>query len=272
MRSIVALLALACFCNAKPMLKASFGVDNQIIGGTNAEEGKWVWQLSQERLSGTTWSHSCGASLLSGTKALGAAHCVNGASYTNIRVVAGLYQRGDTGISAYLTGFTMHYAYDTGPETYNNDIAIMTLSESIGEIAGLIGYGTLPPDNTDQMAGRTCTITGWGRTSSSSQLPNTLQQAYTTVITTDECNSLMSSVSGVNVWDGQICMYTSGQTVALCNGDDGGPLNCPNGAGGFYVAGVASWGVKDASENCMPSYPSVYTRTSYYLDWIAENL
>lgn len=61
---------------------ASFGrlgVDNQIIGGQDASPGAWPWQLSQQRSSGGSWSHSCGASLLSSTKALSAAHCIDGA-------------------------------------------------------------------------------------------------------------------------------------------------------------------------------------------------
>jgi len=57
---------------------ASFGrlgVDNQIIGGSEATPHEWPWQLSQLRGG----SHSCGASLLTTTAALSASHCVDGA-------------------------------------------------------------------------------------------------------------------------------------------------------------------------------------------------
>lgn len=53
-------------------------VDSFIIGGSNAAVGAWPWQLSQQRQSGTAWSHSCGASLLSARYALSASHCVDG--------------------------------------------------------------------------------------------------------------------------------------------------------------------------------------------------
>jgi Trypsin len=58
----------------------TLGIDNYIIGGTNAQPGAWPWQLSQQRQgSAGAWSHSCGASLLSATRALSASHCVDGA-------------------------------------------------------------------------------------------------------------------------------------------------------------------------------------------------
>jgi len=74
-----------CFVSgeARPSFNApiasfgSHGVNNYIIGGSDAAAGAWPWQLSQQRL-GAAWSHSCGASLLSSTKALSAAFCVDG--------------------------------------------------------------------------------------------------------------------------------------------------------------------------------------------------
>ncbi|XP_069057773.1 serine protease 27-like [Pleurodeles waltl] len=47
--------------------------------------------------------------------------------------------------------------------------------------------------------------------------------------------------------------------------DTGGPLVCQV-AGSWLLAGIVSWG-----ENCaLPRYPGVYTRLSYYADWIAQ--
>jgi secreted trypsin-like serine protease len=252
---------------------ASFGrlgVDNQIIGGQDAEQNKWIWQLSQQRQSGLSWSHSCGASLLSATKVLSASHCVEGAAVSNLRVIAGLYQQTDTGVTAYVSSYKLHEEYNTGSISFSNDISIISLSSSISEAAGTIGYLTLPPDNSDQFTGDTCTLTGWGRTSNTNILPNTLQQTDIGVISTDECNRKLVGVIGANVWDGQICLYDQAEQTGSCNGDSGGPCNCPNGSGGYYVAGITSWGVS-SSGNCLQSYPSVYTRTSYYLDWIAQN-
>lgn len=50
-------------------------------------------------------------------------------------------------------------------------------------------------------------------------------------------------------------------------------MNCDG-----YITGVTSWGVAGIEEFngtnrlvCLQSYPSVYTRTSSFLDWISDN-
>jgi len=58
--------------------------------------------------------------------------------------------------------------------------------------------------------------------------------------------------------------------IIVLQGDSGGPLNCPDGYGGYYVAGLTSWGVSNSGV-CLQRYPSVYTRTSSYLYWIFSN-
>jgi len=163
----------------------------------------------------------------------------------------------------------MHENYEVGSATYANDIAILNLASAISP-SSTVGYLTLPPDNSDQFTGDICTITGWGRTSSSNTLPTTLQQLDITILSTSDCEARMTGVSGVDIWDGHICIYDPAGEAGACNGDSGGPLNCPY-SGGYYVAGVTSWVISSALGNCLPSYPSVYTRTSYYLDWIANN-
>jgi len=52
-------------------------------------------------------------------------------------------------------------------------------------------------------------------------------------------------------------------------GDNGGPLNCPDGV--TRVVGVGSILVIDGQDGCQQNLPGVYTRVSYYLDWIAAN-
>ena len=51
----------------------------------------------------------------------------------------------------------------------------------------------------------------------------------------------------------------------ILQSDSGGPLSCRKTTSSpWVIAGVASWGVS----NCSGTYPSVYTRTSYYREWI----
>jgi secreted trypsin-like serine protease len=244
--------------------------DAYIIGGSNAAVGEFPWQLSQQRLSGADWSHSCGASLLSSQYGLSAAHCVDAADPSILRVIAGLHSQIDQTNAqiSNIASYTMHGSYNDPVASYANDIAILNFATTI-TIGGNIQAAVLPADNSNQYVGLTCVISGWGRTSISQTLPDILQKAPIDVISTADCATRMTDVSGTIVWDNHICLYDSAQSIGSCNGDSGGPLNCPDGS--TVVAGVTSWGVSSALGRCLQTYPSVYTRTSAYLDWITAN-
>ena len=241
------------------------GGDQYIVGGTDASPGEFPWQLSQTRGG----SHSCGASLLSSAYGLSAAHCVDGALVGSITVIAGLHQRSGTAGSqeVNLSGYTMHAEFGQGIPSFNNDIAILIFASPI-TLGGNIGVATLPADNSNDYAGLTCVLSGWGRTSSSNILPDTLQKVSIPIITSAECDANMAGCIGCRAGDNHICAFDPAAGTGSCNGDSGGPMNCPDGV--TRVAGITSWGVSSGG-NCLQSYPSVYTRTSFYLDWIAAN-
>jgi len=275
MKILVALLAFVCLCEARPgrfipvdeAHPVSYNeVDSFVIGGVNAAPGAWPWQLSQQRLGGS-WSHSCGSSLLKVRHTLSAAHCIDGAAVSSVRVIAGLHDRSNTANTQTINLSThkMHEQYNTGSQTYSNDIAILTLNANVN-VGGNVQYGTLPPNNNNDFSSSTCVITGWGRTSSSNTLPNILQQANVGILTNAACVSAV----GNGIWANHICIRDPQSTRGACNGDSGGPVNCPNGSGGYYVAGAASF-VYQSNGNCLPNYPSVYTRSSAYLTWINNN-
>lgn len=51
-------------------------------------------------------------------------------------------------------------------------------------------------------------------------------------------------------------------------------MNCPDDNGGFYVAGITSWGIVNIVDGvplCNILYPSVYTAVGKYLGWIADH-
>ena len=54
-----------------------------------------------------------------------------------------------------------------------------------------------------------------------------------------------------------------------CQGDSGGPLyysDTINSASKFVLAGITSYGYKCAQAG----FPGIYTRVSYYIDWIND--
>jgi elastase-2 len=268
MLPLIFLIATAGLIEAKPsaLMRPTFSFMG-IVGGTDASPGEFPWQLSQQRLGGS-WSHSCGASLISATRALSAAHCVDGAAVSALRVIAGLHQRSNTAgtQTANLASYTMHGSYNQGSPTFSNDIAILNLASSI-TTGGNIAFANLASDSGNNFAGTTCVISGWGRTSGSNILPDTLQKASIGVISTAQCSSAVAGIG--TIWDGHICLLDPSGEIGSCNGDSGGPLNCPSG-GSRVVAGVTSWGISSLG-NCRQDYPSVYTRVSYYIDWINSN-
>lgn len=51
-----------------------------------------------------------------------------------------------------------------------------------------------------------------------------------------------------------------------CQGDSGGPFVHQHTDGKWYIVGLTSWG----QNGC--GFGTIYTRVSYYLDWISEQI
>jgi len=277
LHSLILLVVCAFVCEARPSSGRLFyrpvsfqDVDAFIIGGQNALPGAWPWQLSLERLFSGVWSHTCGASLLNGKYALTAAHCVDGVSLSSLRIVAGLHNRlGTSGSQTKsLISSTKHSGYNNGAASFANDIAVLWYSSPAILPSDTIAYASLPANDNNDFAGNICVITGWGRTSSSNTLPSILQQAETTVLTLAQCRQDLSTIS--TIWSSHICIKHSTLSVTACSGDSGGPMNCQSGPR-YVVAGITSFGIVNGFDQCLPSYPAVYTRVSSYLSWIQSN-
>ena len=54
-----------------------------------------------------------------------------------------------------------------------------------------------------------------------------------------------------------------------CQGDSGGPMMLASDEGDPIQVGITSWGY-GGYECANPNYPGVYTRVSYYADWIKK--
>lgn len=247
-----------------------------IIGGQDAAPDEFPWVVSiQRRGPQGQWYHAGGGVILNDHTILTAAHQVDGALTSNLRIVAGTSDRSDltNATISYVTGYTMHQEYGNGIATYANDIALIDVDSALlafCRICPRCCWAILPSNNFDSYVGRTAEIVGWGRTSGSSILPNNLQKAPIEVISVSEANVLLASVSGARVWDQQLPAYDRSNIVTACNGDGGGPLVVYEG-GAPIVAGIISWGIS-SSGNCSASYPMVTTRVSSYLDWIANTM
>ncbi|XP_071114885.1 chymotrypsin-like serine proteinase [Haliotis cracherodii] len=155
-----------------------------------------------------------------------------------------------------VTSYTNHPNYNGNAAGYPNDIAVLRLTSSMDTSSSAVGTVSLASGSYDY-AGQTCTISGWGRLSGGGSTPNNLQKVDMTVLTNNDCSSRWSGISGATINTGHICIFESGRSA--CSGDSGGPLVCGN-----TLTGITSWGIS----SCSGSYPSVYTRVSYFYSWV----
>lgn len=232
-----------------------------IINGGRADISDFPYQLSL-RFYG---SHTCGAVILSSTRGLTAAHCVDG-RFGAFSVYAGSNNRLSGGQEVDVSTYTIHPDWQSSGPGFPNDIAVLAFSDSL-TLGTNVAVANMPSGNSD-FAGSQCVLSGWGRTGSSGSLPMYLMQVEMPIIDNNFCKVRMSPVQGADIADYHICAFDN--YSGSCNGDSGGPMTCNEG-GQRVVAGVTSWGVSSRG-NCMQSYPSVYARTSYFSDFISTNM
>merc|ERR1712227_864699 len=229
-----------------------------IINGEDVDyPGKYAWQISLQMYG----SHICGGSIVSEHWIMTAGHCVDAAA-SEMSVVVGLHdmrQRYGSPHRHSIKKIHRHASYGVGHGVTPHDIAMIRLNNPItfNEHVQPIPIDT----EGDFDSSSECVITGWGYTIEGRYFvnPTVLQEAHTSIITNSECKMYWGSRS---IYPGQVCLL-NGQTGG-CMGDSGGPLACRNGNGDWHLVGVTSWG----SAQCDIGMPSVYTRLSYFRQWI----
>ncbi|XP_075704027.1 transmembrane protease serine 9-like [Rhinoderma darwinii] len=243
-------------------------VTTRIVGGTDAVDGEWPWQVSVHYLG----SHMCGGSLISSHWVLSAAHCFeNSALAKDYKVYLGLYR---------LSLKTSPHTVISGVQTLivnaeyegvgsRGDIALLRLSGPINFTQYIMPI-CLPAASVTFPSGMECWVTGWGQTSYYGGPPpnGTLQKVMTPIIDHETCDKMYhmwtsETITSIIVQEDKICSgYIEGQKDS-CQGDSGGPLLCKV-HGVWYQAGVVSWG-----EGCANPYrPGVYTLIPVYEQWI----
>ncbi|XP_053564204.1 chymotrypsin-like elastase family member 1 [Bombina bombina] len=234
----------------------------RVVGGTNAAKNAWPWQVSLQYLSGSSWYHTCGGTLIRANWVLTAAHCVD-------RVVSFRVALGDHNLSLNdgteqiiaVSKIVKHANWNTNNVAAGYDIAVLKLASN-AVLNSYVKVAALPSSGSVLAHNYPCTVTGWGRTSTGGSLPSILQQAPLPVVAHSTCSS--GSYWGTTVKTTMVCAGGDGITSS-CNGDSGGPLNCAvNGV--FQVHGITSFGSALGCNYYLK--PSVFTRVSAYNAWI----
>ncbi len=240
-----------------------------IIGGEPAPINSWPYIVSigHSRLPADL-SHNCGGSLIRKDVILTAAHCVTNVFASDLSVLIGsktLSNKYGTGKRIGVEKIVIHEYYND--ETIENDIALLFLSENST-------HEVLPTISADQanklLPGEPMPVAGWGMLGPYDRTRvDQLQQVNIEYIDQQTCADAypITDKNKVTVVESMLCAGTSEGGKDACPGDSGSPLLI-NIDGNKVQAGIVSWG----DECGAPGSKGVYTRLSYFTDWIDQHI
>lgn len=259
-------------------------ISSRIIGGSQSELGAWPWMVALGYQNVNTNSNSpqwlCSGTLITDTYVLTSAECVK--NRNNIRLITARLGElnlnpsindGATPLDVPIERIIIHEGYNT--EGVHNDIALLKLNHSV-VYTELIQPICLPISSDVKKMNLTATtmpfVAGWGSTDPPSALEehrNTyLMEVQIPITNTSKCKQLYEKNNIVIDSDRIICAGPPEGGKDACRGDSGGPLMffIEN---QYYLMGIVSQGPKICGD---PSHPGIYSRVSYFMDWIVRIL
>ncbi|KAK7938538.1 hypothetical protein WMY93_001864 [Mugilogobius chulae] len=227
----------------------------RIVGGADAPNGAWPWQVSIHRNS----SHMCGGSLINNLWVLSAAHCVKGENASMLTVYIGrrtLNGSNPNEVRRNISQIIYHPGFSFS--TYDNDMSLLKLDSTVN-FTDYIRPVCLAASGSTLNADINVWTTGWGTTVFGGSLATNLQEVQVPIVGNRQCSC--DYFPYVNITDNMLCAAL--EEEAKTPGDSGGPLVYKPGSV-WIEFGVVSFGYQCA----LPGYPGIYSRVSRYEDWI----
>uniref|UniRef100_A0A8C9NYD5 matriptase n=1 Tax=Serinus canaria TaxID=9135 RepID=A0A8C9NYD5_SERCA len=251
-----------CNCGLRSYVRKS-----RIVGGQNSDVGEWPWQVS---LHVKGQGHICGASLVSASWLVSAAHCflpLQGIRYSDPSLwtaYLGLTDQGDrSGPNVQTRKIKRIISHPFFNDyTYDYDIAVLELQSPV-TFTAVVQPICLPDATHNFPVGKDLWVTGWGATAEGGTGAAILQKAEIRLINQTVCNQLLTD----QLTPRMMCVGILTGGVDACQGDSGGPLVSVEPSSRMFLAGVVSWGDGCAQRN----KPGVYSRLTSLRDWIQEH-
>merc|ERR1712038_635944 len=239
----------------------------RIVGGEEAEDGEFPFQVSLRQIGAIGATHFCGGSILNENWVVTAAHCCSGSTLLMHVVAGGIKLNSNEGEEERRDVEKIIAHPDYSQQDLTNDICLLKLAKPL-EMTDYIQPIALPESKQDTEEGEPITVTGWGSLSEGGLiLPNVLHKVSVPVVGDDACNEYYSS-SGYSIVDSMICAGLPEGGKDSCQGDSGGPFFSNESPKSRELLGVVSWGIGCAR----PGYPGVYTEVSHFVEWITETM
>ncbi|XP_037684760.1 enteropeptidase [Choloepus didactylus] len=235
----------------------------KIVGGHDAEEGSWPW-LAALYYNGQLL---CGASLVSSSWLVSAAHCMYGRNLepSKWKAILGLHMTSNLTspqIAARLIDqivINPHY----NKRRKDSDIAMLHLQFKVN-YTDYIQPICLPEKNQVFPPGSICSIAGWGKVVYQGPTADILQEADVPLLSNKKCQQQMPEY---NITENMVCAGYEEGGIDSCQGDSGGPLICQEN-NRWFLAGVTSFGYQCAR----PNRPGVYAWVPGFTEWIQSFL
>lgn len=252
-----------------------------IINGTAGSTATYPWIAFLTYADGQQY---CGASLISSTWILTAAHCFLNEANTAVDLVEAVKSNiilnsntvsplGPNAIRGAIGRIIIHPNYApneaTSANSHDFDIALVQLTAAVS----LQPIPLLAAGAPTLAAGTEALILGWGNTAVDSENKskdpsNILLKASQKIVGAAACGV----VYGASLTANMLCAggLTTTDTTDTCQGDSGGPLSIANG-NGFIQVGIVSFGGNEGPACGDPASPGVYANVSVLAGFIRQH-
>ena len=267
--SIVIAISLATTASSAAAGTASKGAraHASIVGGGPANPTDWPFVVTLYRKNRL----HCGGSLIAPTKVLTAAHCVEGFNLSTFAVIVGRpdLKNTSTGVTIAVAAGATHPDFAA---TGMHDMAVLTLAQPTNTTP--VTLATQTENDIFTVVGSQLSVAGWGAQNPLGfKLATFLKTTIEQVRNTKKCIRAYSK----DIFNPENMICALGQRIpkykrppinsSACSGDSGGPL-IANTSTGVRQVGIVSYGGAFCG---LPAAPTVYTRVTSGLDFIAAN-